>query len=527
MKKISLIFLLLILLTPFFYSQTTWYMQNSGTSSILQNVFFIDHDYGWIAGANLILHTTDGGNTWIEQSAPPVSIYYVSIFFTDRLNGWACGNDAKIIHTSDGGATWLTQANPYVTFNPILYGIYFANADTGWAVGGDNGSYPTFINRRVILHTTNGGNSWEFQFDQSGEWPFYCVNFSSSTDGYAAGQFGDILHTTDGGLNWTEKTPVSSYQPFSLYFVDSNTGWISGEYLGVPHVSFISKTTDGGNSWDIQTFGADEYLRSIYFIDDHSGWAVGGSVGGSGGVQHAAILHTSDAGITWEAEIPPTSYTLLGLNFSPNNTGWAVGTNGVVISTLNPVPVELTSFTASTDNNEVVLSWQTATETNNSGFEVRRSDNEEPGTDNWEKIGFVEGRGTSTQKNNYSFIDKNLEAGNYSYRLVQIDFNGTRTESKVVNVEIHSIPAEYALMQNYPNPFNPTTTIEYSIPESGLVKLKVFNSLGQEVAVLKNGIEEAGIHSASFNASKLSSGIYYYRIEANSFSSVKKMILLK
>ncbi len=526
MKKLTLSLLIFILFVPEAFCQTNWYSQNTGTSSILQDVFFVDQDYGWIAGAQTILHSTDGGNTWVEQPAPPVSLFYVSIYFTDRMNGWACGNDAKIIHTTDGGNTWVSQSNPYVTFNPILYGIYFANPDTGWAVGGDHGSYPGFINRRVILHTTNGGSTWEFQFDQSGEWPFYCVNFSSGFDGYAAGQFGDIVGTSDGGSTWNEKTPVTSYQPYGIYFVNSDTGWTSGEYLGVPHVSYISKTTDGGTSWDIQTFGTDDYLQDIYFIDNQSGWAVGGTIGGSGGTQHSVILHTIDSGANWEPETAPTSSTLLGLSFSPGHTGWAVGSDGVLISTLDPVPVELTSFTASTKENDVTLSWQTTTETNNSGFEIRRSaagvQSEEP----WLRIGYVEGQGTSTRTTDYSFIDKNLKSGNYWYKLIQIDFDGTKTESGVINVKV-SDPVKYELAQNYPNPFNPSTSIEYSIPVDGFVSIIIYNSLGEKIRSLVNTQRQAGNYRVNFDADGLSSGIYYYRINAGKYSSVKKMILLR
>ncbi len=97
----------------------------------------------------------------------------------------------------------------------------------------------------------------------------------------------------------------------------------------------------------------------------------------------------------------------------------------------------------------------------------------------WEKIGFIEGQGTSTKENSYSFSDKNLESGNYTYKLIQIDFDGTRHESNTVNVEINSQPKEYALMQNYPNPFNPSTTIEYSIPDNENVKIKIYNPLGE------------------------------------------------
>jgi len=516
--------LILILVSSICFSQNTWYNQNSGTSSILQNVFFVDQDFGWIAGAHIILHTTDGGNSWVEQPAPPVSIFYVDIYFIDQMNGWACGNDAKIIHTTDGGNTWVDQPNPYTFPNPILYAIYFANADTGWALGGDHGNYPTFTNRRVVLYTTNGGNSWDFQYSVSNEQPIYCANFISSTEGFAASESGDVMHTSNGGISWIETSPVSSYRLYGIYFANSNTGWVSGEYLGVPHVASISKTTNGGNTWETQSFGTDEYLQDIFFVDAINGWAVGGTSGGSG---TSTILHTTDGGENWLTQNSPTSNSLYGLSFSDVSHGWAVGFDGTVINYINSVPVELTSFTAAVDENNVTLSWQTATETNNSGFRVERlKESKSENSEGWENLGFVVGNGTTTEEHNYSFVDKNVSAGKYSYRLKQSDLDGTTEYSSEVEAEI-TAPTKFTLKQNYPNPFNPSTTIEYSIPQSGNVKLKIYNSIGEEITTLVNNYEEAGNYKIIFDASSLSSGIYFYKLETGHFTSVKKMILLK
>jgi hypothetical protein len=187
------------------------------------------------------------------------------------------------------------------------------------------------------------------------------------------------------------------------------------------------------------------------------------------------------------------------------------------------VPVELTSFTAAGNGNNVILSWHTATETNNKGFEILRSGN---GKD-FNQIAFIKGHGTTTNENEYSYIDKNLGSGNYSYKLVQVDFDGARTESQVVSVEIDSKPTEYALKQNYPNPFNPSTRIEYSISNDGNVKLTVFNMLGEEIKTLVNEYQTSGDYKINFDASALPSGIYYYRIETGKFNSVKKMVVLK
>jgi photosystem II stability/assembly factor-like uncharacterized protein len=526
MKNILLLLVSLFVISLNSFSQSLWNNETSGTNAILQDIFFVDQDYGWVSGGHIILHTTDGGNTWIEQPAPPVQIYYVDIFFLDRMNGWACGNEAKIIHTTDGGNTWVEQPNPYTFPNPILYSIYFANPDTGWAFGGDHGNYPTFINRRVVLYTTNGGNTWGFQYSVSGNSypPIITAHFVSSTEGYAACEYGDIIHTSNGGTTWIETNPVSSYSLFGIYFSNTNTGWVTGEYLGVPHVASISKTTDAGITWNTQSFGTDEYIQDVYFIDDFTGWAVGGSFGGSGA---STILHTTDGGENWESQNSPTVNTLYGLSFVDSNHGWAVGFDGTIITYTNPLPVELTSFSASVNKNDVTLSWQTATETNNSGFQIERLNNSEiDNTQEWKSIGFVEGHGSTTEEHNYSFVDRNISAGEYQYRLKQIDYDGSFEYSEIINVDV-SKPSEFSLKQNYPNPFNPSTTIQYSIPESGNVKLTVYNSLGEEVALLVNEYREAGTYKINFDAEKLSNGVYYYRLISEKYMDVKKMILLK
>ena len=194
------------------------------------------------------------------------------------------------------------------------------------------------------------------------------------------------------------------------------------------------------------------------------------------------------------------------------------------------VPVELSSFTCYASDGKVVLNWSTATETNNQGFEIERKSNE-----SWETIGFVPGSGTTTQVRSYSYVDENGFSGKFSYRLKQIDFNGQFEYSEIIEIDIN-IPAEYSLEQNYPNPFNPSTTINYSIKENGLVTLKVFDILGNEVKTLVNEVQEPGKYAIKFGSHSgesvndgrnLASGIYFYTLQAGDFVSTKKMVLLK
>ncbi|MCW8813213.1 MAG: T9SS type A sorting domain-containing protein [Chlorobium sp.] len=186
------------------------------------------------------------------------------------------------------------------------------------------------------------------------------------------------------------------------------------------------------------------------------------------------------------------------------------------------IPVELTSFTAVSDNGVVQLNWQTATEINNHMFEIQRKAE----ASEFVTIGYVEGAGTTTEPQSYSYTDNEVQRGTYVYRLKQIDFNGTFTYSNEVEVDATG-PLTFNLGQNYPNPFNPSTKINYSIPEDGNIKLAVYNIVGEEVAVLVNGFTQAGSFDVTFNASNLPSGVYIYKLQSANSIQTKKMLLLK
>jgi hypothetical protein len=185
------------------------------------------------------------------------------------------------------------------------------------------------------------------------------------------------------------------------------------------------------------------------------------------------------------------------------------------------VPVELTSFTANSDKNDVILTWMTATETNNQGFEIQRKTSGE-----YERIAFVEGRGTTTEVQNYLFRDKNLLSGSYMYRLKQTDYDGSFAYSDEVEIDIDQ-PSVFYLGQNYPNPFNPSTNIKYSIPADGNVSLKVYDLLGKEVATLVNEPQQAGTFDVIFDGANLASGVYYYQLITGELTATKKLMLTK
>ncbi len=219
---------------------------------------------------------------------------------------------------------------------------------------------------------------------------------------------------------------------------------------------------------------------------------------------------------------------ILALTAITHNTGSIVEGRSlarnsfVTVSGEALLPVELTSFTAIANRMNADLQWSTATEVNNFGFEVQRKS-----IDTWSKAGFIDGAGTTNAPKEYSFSDNNLSSGNYSYRLKQIDRDGKFSYSKSVEVTITEVPKEFALSQNYPNPFNPSTMINYQLPTSSNVTLTVYDAIGKVMTTLVNEVKEAGNYSVQFDASYLSSGVYFYTITAGNFTATKKLTLMK
>ncbi len=191
------------------------------------------------------------------------------------------------------------------------------------------------------------------------------------------------------------------------------------------------------------------------------------------------------------------------------------------------LPVELISFTSTVSKNSVVLNWKTASEINNSGFEIERKDiNSE-----WKKISSVQGAGTTNEEKEYSYSDPRLNTGKYKYRLKQIDFNGNYEYLNLANEVEVGVPDKFSISQNYPNPFNPTTKVNYDLQFDSKVSIIIYDLTGREVTRMVNTSQPAGYYTVQFNGSNLSSGIYFYNIIAEGrnkkFTAAKKMILMK
>ena len=244
-------------------------------------------------------------------------------------------------------------------------------------------------------------------------------------------------------------------------------------------------------------------------------------------IKITGISNTSGtANIQWRSIAPNNTTVATFANTDP----WAVtdiSANGTYTNPPDaPLPVELSSFTASTNQSAVNLKWQTKTEVNNYGFEVERASSITSPIQGWEKIGFVAGNGNSNSPKDYSFVDKNPAGGSkFIYRLKQIDTDGKFEYSNEVEIEL--VPNEFNLFQNYPNPFNPVTNIKFAVPKAGNITLGVYNILGEKVRDLITEFLEPGIYNVPFDGKDLGSGTYIYRLQAEDFVQVKKMLLVR
>ncbi len=192
-----------------------------------------------------------------------------------------------------------------------------------------------------------------------------------------------------------------------------------------------------------------------------------------------------------------------------------------------PLPVTLSSFNASVNRNNVLVSWRTEAELNNSGFGIERMNIKD---NHWKEAGFVSGHGTTSEPKDYYFEDKKLQTGTYKYRLKQVDFNGGFEYFQLESDVSVARPAIFSLSQNYPNPSNPNSKIDFEIPFDGRVAIRIYDILGREVLKIIDETKEAGYYTASFDGSNLASGIYFYRIMfegSQRFSKTLKMVLVK
>jgi hypothetical protein len=183
-----------------------------------------------------------------------------------------------------------------------------------------------------------------------------------------------------------------------------------------------------------------------------------------------------------------------------------------------PYPVELSSFGARVVDASVYLQWHTESESSNYGFRLHR---------NGKEIAFIQGKGTTQTPQRYEYEDKNLKAGSYTYRLEQVDTDGSAHTVGVLTRSIGVVPLTFVLEQNYPNPFNSSTVIAYSLPEQTNVTLTIYDLLGNRITTLVRQKQDAGHYRVTFDAQWLASGVYFYQLKTATSILTKKMILIE
>jgi len=487
------------------------------------NLFASGAYHGDVTHQN-IYRSTDGGTNWFAvNSGLPTDIYHSDLIVCGA-NLYLSSFSHGIFFSTDDGSNWTS----------LNFGLIDTNVTSLAVKSNVTGGTDIFVGtHQGIFYSKNNGIAWtKIMNCDTSDWsssPSHLAIMSNESNAMnlfvGNNWYGGLLRLTENGTNWVVDTLITNIS-VHVMAVKENDLFVGTSGNGILH------STDSSLSWAQLNSGlTDINIRALAIVGANL----------FAGTWESGVFTSTNNGLSWTESnlgFPPIHGCVYGCpyvhDFAIIGSDTFAGTNNGVwrCSLLEMVPVEFTSFSASANGKEVTLSWSTATEVNNQGFEVQRKF----GSNDFVTIGSIKGHGTTTSPNNYSYVDKLVDPGKYFYRLKQIDFGGTFEYSNEIEVEVRSVD-KYTLEQNYPNPFNPTTRISWQSPVSSRQVLKVFDVLGNEVATLVNEEKEAGNYEIEFNAEKLSSGVssrggyasgvYFYQLRAGNFTDTKKMILLR
>jgi photosystem II stability/assembly factor-like uncharacterized protein len=483
---------------------------NNPLGDQFKDFYFFDENTAYAGTYNYFLKTSNGGLDWSSMLMP----YYAfntnsgiwSISFTDLSHGAIILNEHIIARTENAGANWNIITNSFNQYVP-LKSIEFLDNNT--AILGSWGTTNDFIIRKTtdggntwpgklsydyqtltgyiydtdfpsaqtgyavgghpskgyIYKSTNSGNNW-IKLDSIGTGYLRSVDFINNSTGFAGGYAGEIFRTSNGGLNWTSFNTGIGAGVNSVFFVDQLTGYACGGYAAVQKVL---KTTNAGLNWfDAFSTTGDSY-SNIFFINSTTGF-----------LSAKGILKTTDGGFSWVQKMPGPQLYFNGSHFPGASTGYAFATYGRVFKTTN------------------------------SG-------------ENWGELGVP---------TDYSFADIHFLNDNTGFLIgdqgiILKTTNGGGNFVIGIEPSQTSVPHSFELYQNFPNPFNPVTVITYSIPFTAFVELVVYDATGREIKKLVNEERAQGRYFAEFDASGLSSGVYFCKLKAGEFTQTMKMILVK
>ncbi|GBD88475.1 Ycf48-like protein precursor [bacterium BMS3Abin03] len=471
----------------------SWIQATTSLPSNVNSIAFADDTLGYAIGTidNLTHITTDGGITW-NWSWNDFGEQFIT-FVNDSV-GYNVGSEMKIFKTIDKGNKW----KPLI-INGDLADVFFISEQVGWIAA----PFAYEESMWAVYKTTDSGENWEY--DQSIPYsnlgPPFTILFLDSLNGFIGGPSNKIIKTTDGGNTWivSNVNGLNNTDGYNnkFFFIDSSTGWAVNTTGG------IIKTTDGGINWFAQlNHSSLSSINSIFFHNSLDGWAVG-----------ERTFTTTDGGNNWVQKSEFDSKIFYDVYFKSETVGWLLGDSlyfttdgGDSWESLKNVPVQFRGEFEWVDEEEGYLS----------GFPFYKTTD---GGNTWQDM-------LNTPEKYFSPFSAPVKGLGYGVRNKGLIM---KFDDRIINIKesIEVIPEEFILYQNYPNPFNPTTTINYSLEGTGVITLKVYDILGREVTTLVNENKTAGNYTIKFNAYHLPSGIYFYRLMSGSFSSTKKLLLLK
>jgi hypothetical protein len=432
------------------------------------------------------------------------------------------------------------SAYGYNGLNPSVSG----NVNGGNASGGGiyvSSASPTIINNVISNNIAQGGIGWSFNGGTSDQ----AHNGGSGTGGGIDAAFANAMTIANNTFYGNAANGGNGGATNSSAFAtpsggNGNAGAVSaGGSVTVFNNIFVNNSCTGGNPGSgngggsvgtasngaLESSTADNLSFNLYFNNSATTNPNGGTLGTNNVMSDPGFVSTTNYHFTNTSSPAYHAGTATGApaaDFDGTTRGNPPSIGAY--EGLDPLPVEMVSFVATAQSRSVELHWTTASEVNNYGFEVERRAINSAFT----KVGFVAGSGSSASPRSYFFEDQDLASGQYSYRIKQVNHDGTFKYSSEMSVLIKEVPRSLSLSQNYPNPFNPSTTIGFTLQVSGMTSLNIYDVLGREVSTLVHGILEAGVyHERTFDASKLSSGIYYARLVNGNNMQLKKMILMK
>lgn len=524
------------------------YTSGLGTVSANNEIYYVEEDaMGNFSTVNLTNNAVDDNyatlsidqddNVHISYEARDPSIFQI------RYMHNVSGSFSAPIEITQGG---LNKATPYGKIGPdsVMHFVYFTYTENA-----DNIYYRNYdlktssLGPEVLLSNGEAGGDFEATLDLDSNGYIHIVGRTGTTlfsgplkyFNNTSGSFQEVPTGVSENINYPRIRIDSNDKVHIIYRTNSRLNYInnvSGTFSSPVQISPLNQLPAG-----IQSLEIDQQDR-LYITYQSSQSASG----------RGFYLLYSDNGVFSDtikiADITPEYVTRNSSQVITNGLDLAMFyapggvRNSVVICDIfmhrgdlyQIIPVELASFSASVNGSDVSLNWMTASEINNRGFEVQRkvfSQQFSVSNSEFEVVGFVEGNGSTTEVNRYSYVDRSLSPGLYQYRIKQIDFDGTFEFYNLAETIEIGVPDRFVLEQNYPNPFNPSTVISYRLPVTGFVSLKIFDVLGNEVATLVDEYKPAGLYEVEFDASHLPSGVYMYRLQFDNRYSTQKMTLIK